>query len=114
MKDIQFVADGQYYILCIEIYKGCSFNKIHISLLIFNLSQCYGECLKNYGENSNSKNNNDITMKMDIYLFLLYIPYQILFNDMIQCNFLSVSLVHIRIKTDLSICGVKYRYSQQK
>lgn len=81
MKDIQFVADGQYYILCIEIYKGCSFNKIHVSLLIFNLSQCYRECLKNYGENSNSKNNNDITMKMDIYLFLLYIPYQILFND---------------------------------
>lgn len=26
--------NGQYYILCIEIYKGCSFNKIYVSLLI--------------------------------------------------------------------------------
>lgn len=54
-------------------------------------------------------------MKVDIYLFLLYIPYQILFNETIQCNFLSVSLIYIRIKTNnLSIRRVKYRYSQQK
>lgn len=51
--------NGQYYILCIEVYKGCSFNKIYVSLLI-SIYLNYGECLENYEKNSNSKNTTSL------------------------------------------------------